>query len=62
MNRNKNKNREITDQEVQLADIGLAMCMSGTEVAKESSGIIILDDDFTSILKGHWNGPSYECS
>ena len=27
------------------------MCMSGTEVAKESSDIIILDDDFTSVVK-----------
>uniref|UniRef100_A0A453RLC9 Calcium-transporting ATPase n=1 Tax=Aegilops tauschii subsp. strangulata TaxID=200361 RepID=A0A453RLC9_AEGTS len=33
------------------ADIGLAMGMSGTEVAKESSDIIILDDDFTSVVK-----------
>ena len=32
-------------------DIGLAMGMSGTEVAKESSDIIILDDDFTSVVK-----------
>ena len=27
------------------------MCMSGTEVAKESSDIIILDDDFASVVK-----------
>ena len=27
------------------------MGMSGTEVAKESSDIIILDDDFTSVVK-----------
>ncbi|CAD6224351.1 unnamed protein product [Miscanthus lutarioriparius] len=33
------------------ADIGLSMGISGTEVAKESSDIIILDDDFTSVVK-----------
>ncbi|KAL6656275.1 hypothetical protein ACP70R_007101 [Stipagrostis hirtigluma subsp. patula] len=33
------------------ADIGLSMGVSGTEVAKESSDIIILDDDFTSVVK-----------
>lgn len=27
------------------------MGLSGTEVAKESSDIIILDDDFTSVVK-----------
>ncbi|KAM0847840.1 hypothetical protein ACQ4PT_054756 [Festuca glaucescens] len=34
-----------------IADIGLSMGISGTEVAKESSDIIILDDDFTSVVK-----------
>ena len=33
------------------ADIGLSMGMQGTEVAKESSGIIILDDNFSSVVK-----------
>ncbi|CAK9179265.1 unnamed protein product [Ilex paraguariensis] len=31
------------------ADIGLSMGIQGTEVAKESSDIIILDDDFASV-------------
>ena len=45
------------------ADVGIAMGMAGTEVARESSGIILLDDNFNSILKGiMWSRNIYESS
>ncbi|KAL9656167.1 hypothetical protein ABK040_007784 [Willaertia magna] len=33
------------------ADVGLSMGLSGTQVAKEASDIVILDDNFSSIVK-----------
>lgn len=33
------------------ADVGLSMGLSGTEVAKEASDIVIMDDNFSSIVK-----------
>lgn len=33
------------------ADVGFAMNISGTEVAKQAADILIMDDNFTSIVK-----------
>jgi len=36
---------------LRAAEVGLAMGLSGTDVAKEASDIIIMDDNFSSIVK-----------
>jgi Ca2+-transporting ATPase len=43
---------------LRYADVGLAMGIAGTEVAREASDIILLDDSFASITSAVWWGRS----
>jgi Ca2+ transporting ATPase len=44
------------------ADVGFAMGIAGTQVAREACDIVLLDDNFNSIVKAiMWGRNVYDC-
>ncbi|GHO85804.1 cation-translocating P-type ATPase [Dictyobacter formicarum] len=44
---------------LRLADIGIAMGKSGTEVARQTADVVITDDDFSTLVQGCVEGRSF---
>ena len=45
-----------------MADIGVSMGKSGTDVAKEAGNVILVDDNFSTILPAIEEGESHVSS